>query len=314
MSPLDLTKRRDELLAQCPGAAVVAPEQAATLPIHVTEWGAEGPHVLLVHGGVQGRLGGGPGSFDKQKALASLGWRLLLVDRPGFGRSPSRGVDDMEADSHWIADKLGDGAHLIGHSWGGAEALLAAARRPLAVRSLVLIEPALQSLGMFSARLRDDSAAQASASEFMGIMMSAQSPADYALRFGRYLSGASGAGTLEAPSNPALTVLESDPEQAVKMGCALLQAKMASPETMKQAATAVAEAGVPVLVVSGGWSPFLDAICEVVAQLAGGRHVVVASSDHFVQAASGEAFNAQVDAFMREADRNRPRERPPIKA
>ena len=39
-----------------------------------------------------------------------------MVERPGFGQSPTCGVDDMAADAVWIAVMLGDGAHLIGHS------------------------------------------------------------------------------------------------------------------------------------------------------------------------------------------------------
>src|SRR5262249_30613267 len=40
-----------------------------------------------------------------------------------------------------VAELLGDGAQLVGHSYGGVVSLLAAAQRPEAVRSLVLIEP-----------------------------------------------------------------------------------------------------------------------------------------------------------------------------
>ena len=54
----------------------------------------------------------------------------------------------MDDSAVWIADALGDGAHLMGHSWGGAAVLVAAARRPEAVRSLILIEAALQTLAL----------------------------------------------------------------------------------------------------------------------------------------------------------------------
>ncbi len=124
-------ERRNALMAQCGPVPARLPEaDAAKLPIHVTAWGSTGPAVLIVHGGVQGGLGGGPSTFAKQEPLAQQGWRLQVVDRPGFGQSQSRGVDDMQADAVWIADMLGDGANLIGHSWGGAEALLPAAPKP----------------------------------------------------------------------------------------------------------------------------------------------------------------------------------------
>ena len=40
-----------------------------------------------------------------------------------------------------FAELLGDGAHLVGHSYGAVIALLAAAERPEAVRSLTISEP-----------------------------------------------------------------------------------------------------------------------------------------------------------------------------
>jgi pimeloyl-ACP methyl ester carboxylesterase len=40
-----------------------------------------------------------------------------------------------------VVELLGDGAHLVGHSYGGVVAMLAAGLRPQAVRSLALIEP-----------------------------------------------------------------------------------------------------------------------------------------------------------------------------
>jgi pimeloyl-ACP methyl ester carboxylesterase len=118
-------QHRATLLALCPHPpAPLSEAELAARPIHVTRSGDTGPDVLIIHGGVQGGLGGGPATFQKQEALARQGWRLRLVDRPGFGQSETRGVDDMEADSIWIAGMLGDGAHLIGHSFGGAETLL----------------------------------------------------------------------------------------------------------------------------------------------------------------------------------------------
>jgi pimeloyl-ACP methyl ester carboxylesterase len=48
---------------------------------------------------------------------------------------------DFEEDAQDIAALLGDGAHLVGHSYGAIGALYAAALRPQAVRSLVVNEP-----------------------------------------------------------------------------------------------------------------------------------------------------------------------------
>ena len=62
------------------------------------------------------------------------------------------------------------------------------------------------------------------------------------------------------------------------------------------------KAGIPVLVISGGWSPAYNAVGDLVAKLTGGRHVIVKSPSHFVQLASAGAFDQAVDAFMREAE------------
>ncbi len=295
MSASPIQEQRERLLAQC-AAPGPTPAEAGSLPIHITRWGDSGPAVLVVHGGVQGGLGGGPSTFSGQQDLASKGWRLQVVDRPGFGQSPSRGVDDMEADAAWIADMLGEGAFLIGHSWGGAEALLAAGRRPHAVRGLILIEPALQGLLMGDSRVGSDPALLASAQQFGGILMSAKTPRDYALRFARSL----GAVATGDASNTAVAALESNEGLAGAYGCALLRARMASPEALRAASAALRAAHVPVLVVTGGWSPFFDGVGQLAAELTGGRHAIVPSANHFVQLTNAQAFNAMADAFMRE--------------
>lgn len=296
-------QRRAALLAQCPPVpAAPSREALGNFPINVIELGASGPAVVIVHGGVQGGLGGGPGTFDKQKALADRGWRLRLVERPGFGDSPSRGVDDMEADAEWIADLLGandDGAaHLVGHSWGGAEALLAAARRPDAVRSLTLIEPSLFPIVMTDPDLRADPEMRAVGGRLAGLMLQSETPAEYAINFARTVLGPPDDAEMQA----RVAGLEADRELAARVGCAVLQGKMAAPEAMRAAADAVAERRIPTLVISGGWSSFFDRIGEVVAQFTGGRYEVVPAANHMVQDVGADAFNAMLERFMRNAD------------
>jgi pimeloyl-ACP methyl ester carboxylesterase len=101
----------------------------------VTVWGAGEP-VVFVHGS----FGWGEETWREQRPLADA-YKLLVVDRRGFGASSANGRVDFEHDAGDVAELLGDGAHLVGHSYGGVVSLLAAARRPDAVRSLVVIEP-----------------------------------------------------------------------------------------------------------------------------------------------------------------------------
>jgi pimeloyl-ACP methyl ester carboxylesterase len=104
-------------------------------PVHVTTWG-EGEPAVFVHGS----FGWGQETWREQRPLAEH-YRLLLVDRRGFGASPPDGRVDFDRDAQDVAELLEDGAHLVGHSYGGVVSLLATARRPDAVRSLTLIEP-----------------------------------------------------------------------------------------------------------------------------------------------------------------------------
>src|SRR5919201_1167913 len=103
--------------------------------LHGTVWG-DGEPAVLVHGS----FGWGEETWREQRPLAQH-YRLLLIDRRGFGASPPDGRVDFERDAGDVAELLGDGAHLVGHSYGGVVSLLAAAQRPDAVRSLTLIEP-----------------------------------------------------------------------------------------------------------------------------------------------------------------------------
>ncbi len=291
MSVSMIMEKHSALAAQCPLPPAIAEADALKLPIHAERFGTSGPLVVIVHGGVQGGIGGGPATFAKQRALADLGWQVAVVDRPGFGQSPSRGVDDMAADAAWIADMLGDGANLIGHSWGGAEALLAAARRPEAVHSLVLVEPALQGLAMADPEF-EAPAVKAAVMRFMEPLLTAETPGGYARAFMRGLVGPSGGDT-------ARNIGDLSDEAATRLGCAILQGRMAPPPVLRQAAGAVAKAGVPVLVVSGGWNPSIEVVAGVAARATGGRHATVPSPNHFPQLENADEFNRVVDAFMK---------------
>jgi len=180
-----ITEKRSALLAQCPLPLAMSETEAARQPIHVDWIGDAGPRVIVIHGGVQGGIGGGPAAFARQRVLGDHGFYVGFAERPGFGRSLTRGVDDMERDAVWIADLLGEGAHLIGHSFGGAEALLAAGRRPEAVRSLILVEPALQAL--ITTDAASDSEARIALEAMGKPMAQAETPADFARSFMRDL-------------------------------------------------------------------------------------------------------------------------------
>ena len=117
------------------------------IPVHVTIWdetSTKTSSVVFVHGtmtwGTDEYFG-----FAAQRPLGKYA-RLMIMDRRGFGASPdlehSPYTSDYDIDAQDVITLLGDGAHLVGHSYGGVVAMLAAARSPQTVRSLALIEPA----------------------------------------------------------------------------------------------------------------------------------------------------------------------------
>lgn len=98
---------------------------------------------MLVHGS----LATGAEEWQAQRPLAAEGYRLLVLDRRGYGRSPMIEGEDFLRDAEDIAALMDDGAHLVGHSYGGLGALYAAARRPEETLSLTLLEPGTFALG-----------------------------------------------------------------------------------------------------------------------------------------------------------------------
>jgi pimeloyl-ACP methyl ester carboxylesterase len=110
--------------------------------LHVEQAGAGDPLILLHHG-----LGC---TRDWDGIVPHLAGRyhVIAYDRPGYGRSAvtaprdTMGADAFErdaADLVRLMDQMAiESAHLVGHSDGGTIALIAAARWPERVRSLVV--------------------------------------------------------------------------------------------------------------------------------------------------------------------------------
>ena len=251
--------------------------------MHVTRWGGAGPRVVLVHGGTQGGLTGGERSFSTQKNLAERGWQLIVPDRPGHGRSPNPGrPDDAEADGALVSELLEDGAHLVGHSFGGCVALAAAAKRPAAVRSLTVIEPAMHALATSNPHVR----------RFLFNVVTTRlfwlSPSRRALRF------------MKLVGIPAEMTGQADREELKRLGKSLTRGKIPSKATLQRELGEIKQARIPLLVVTGGWSPAFEASSDVVAATGGGRRAVVESPHHFPQMVSDE-FNQILAAFMQES-------------
>jgi len=142
-----------------------------------------------------------------------------------------------------------------------------------------------------------DPATKGAADIIMKYLLSAKTPAEYAIGFVGSLGSSS-----DDEDNLPVAGLKADPQRATAMGCALLRARMATPAELRAAADKVAAARIPVLLISGDYSATQGATGEAVARLTGGRHEAIHAPSHFLQQDSPEAFNELVDAFMREAE------------
>ena len=244
--------------------------------LHVQRWGESGPPVMLVHGSVTN----GAMSWPEQRPLAER-WSLWVVDRRGYYPNPPIDREDFEVDAADVAELLGEGMHLVGHSYGGVVALLAAAARPEAVRSLTVIEP--PAIGV----ARDDpvvNSFDAAARDYWK-----HGPRDPEAFLGGFLKLVGSHAPIATPLPPALLqsarllMVERDPGEAV-----------IPLDTLRNAPF-------PKLVVSGDHSPFFDKICDRLESGLGAERAVIPGAGHSVQGV-GAPFNERLETFLSAAE------------
>ena len=208
-----------------------------------------GPRVVLVHGSATG-----PETWSRQRELAER-WTLELVTRPGFWPLPPVPRVDFEADAPLVAEQLGEGAHLVGHSYGGVISLLAAAQRPEAVRSLTVVEPPALDVA------RGDPAVDAMIAHVQELWAGElPEPRVFLEEFLRAVGS-----TVPLPD-------ELPP--SLQRGAELLLVERL-PHEARIPLEALRRGGFPVLVVSGAHAPTFDAVCDVLErELAAERAVV----------------------------------------
>ena len=253
---------------------------AATLrgaDLQLTRAGA-GPAVLLVHGSVVGA----ERTWRHQLALAEH-YTLLLANRPGFGASPPLPGGDFEPEARLFAELLGDGAHLVGHSYGAVIALCAAGLRPQAVRSLTVSEPGCLRVAAGNASVD----AQIAGGELLFRSAGSFSP----LEFLRAFRGGVGS-THETPGELAGELLH---------GARLLMRERPPWEADPPLAL-LRDAPFPKLVLSGGHSAVFEAVCDAVADRIGAQRGVIAGRGHTIPA-TGAPYNERLLDFLRESER-----------
>jgi pimeloyl-ACP methyl ester carboxylesterase len=226
--------------------------------LFVETWG-DGTPVVLVHGS----LATGADEWQAQRPLADAGFRLLVLDRRGYGRSPRADGEDFLRDADDLLELMGDGAHLVGHSYGGLGAMFAAARRPEATLSLTLLEPAAFGLG------KDHAAARSLVDRVRALWREQSPDEEWVVRF-----------------------LESVGSDPASLSRELIDAAVPLVPLFRRGRP-IWEAEVPAaalfagrykkLVVSGGHSAGFDAICDELAERIGGSRAEVVGAGHEIQ-------------------------------
>jgi pimeloyl-ACP methyl ester carboxylesterase len=235
-----------------------------------------GTPVVLVHGSIVDARR----TWRNQLVLAEH-WQLRIPNRPGFAASPPLPRGDFEAEAPLIAELLGDGAHLVGHSYGAVIALLAAAARPDAVLSLTVSEPG--ALGIAAGNPSVDLAL--AQGEEMYRRRDEMTPTQF-LRLFR-------AGVHSAHETP-------DPlPDWLERGARLVMEER-PPWEADVPLDRLALMPFPKLVVSGGHSPVFEAVCDVLAERLGARREIVSGRGHTIPG-TGAPYNDCLHGFLVDA-------------
>ena len=220
--------------------------------------------LILLHGSVTNAAL----SWRRQRALAA-DYELVLPNRPGFPPGPPVERVDFEAEVPWLRALVRPGDHLVGHSYGGVTALVAAPELPLA--SLTVIEPPAFAVARGDPdveRWLADAAA-----------MPRDDVRTYVAAFLRHVGAPVG---LPDPMPPEL-------EQGAQA--------FATERWPSEAEVALRPLPYPVLVVSGDHEPAFEAVADVLERELHAERAVIPGAGHAVQRAPG--FNETLLSFLR---------------
>jgi pimeloyl-ACP methyl ester carboxylesterase len=258
---------------------MVARQEQPGLAAPAAEVVGTGPRVVLVHGSVINAKR----QWVLQRELASS-FTLVLANRRGYPPNPPLDYLDFEDQADDIAALLEDGSHLVGFSYGGVVALLAASRRPEAVRSLTVIEPPALRVARGHPDV-DRLALDLSALFWCG-------PQEVRPFLDEFLQLMGGKFTLPRTLPPDL-------EQGAR---ALMVER--PPWDARPTLGTLARAPFPKLVVSGAHNPALEAVCDALEEQLGAERVVISGAGHDIPQA-GIGFNDTLVAFLDRAEEGR---------
>ncbi|HEY6150339.1 MAG TPA: alpha/beta hydrolase [Gaiellaceae bacterium] len=227
--------------------------------------------VVLVHGSV----GNGPATWSAVQPLAER-YELVVPNRGGYPPNPPLERIDFEQQAEELAPLLEDGAHLVGHSYGGVISLLIAARHPGRVRSLTVNEPPA-----FGVARGNPEVERLVASLEAFLSDPPEAPSDYLHGF---LERVGSEVRLPEPLPPEL-------EQGARAGRA-----ERPPWEAVIPLDRLAAAPFPKLVVSGAHHPAFDAVCDVLEERLDAERAVLPGAGHSLPRAPGYA--ERLKAFL----------------
>lgn len=251
--------------------------QVQGINLHVEEQGSGQPAIVFLH-----YWGGTSRTWSQVTAELSHRFHTVAYDARGWGRSdkaPSGyAIADLADEALALVRALGLAEFvLVGHSFGGKIAQLAASRQPEGLRGLVLVAPAPPT----PLRLPD---------EARDIQLRAYENRENVLQTIQFL-------TARPPSPEIVEQIVEDSMSGSR------RATLAYPtlSILEDISSEVAKIAVPTLVLAGELDR-LDSIeqhqTEVVARIPGARFKVVENSGHLMPIDEPQALAGEIAAFV----------------
>jgi pimeloyl-ACP methyl ester carboxylesterase len=227
--------------------------------------------VVLIHGSG----GNAETAWTAVRPLAD-GFTLVMPNRSGYPPNPPLERIDFEVQAAELAPLLEDGAHLVGHSYGGVIALLIAAGHPELVGSLVVSEP--PAFGLARGNPTVDALVEGLDEHFT------HGPREPRAFLEGFLALVGSKAQLPDPLPPAV-------DQSTR-------ATMAErpPWEAEIPLDELAAADFPKLVISGAHHPAFDAVCDVLEERLPARREVLPGAGHGIPRAPGYA--EQLNGFL----------------
>lgn len=252
-----------------------------------------GSPVAFVHGGV---IHGGPAWAKNFRAAVEGGYRAIVVDRRGHGRSEAGDAEHIPVHLH--ADDLRltlelrecEMAHLVGVSYGSLVCLEFALSWPDRVLSMTLLEPPLMTL------VRDDPDFKVWFDEFVEVRKYAAEGApldEWVPKWLSLIDQRLARGT--RPGSPVWPIVEKQ--------APLIFKEEAGWEYAPDQST-LSELRVPALILSGDQSePPMQLIAEILAEtLPLAEHRWIAGAGHDAHATKSDEFNDLLLQFIARHD------------